>query len=553
MYDNYFQLSPKIEQFVSRENPKTILEISGSKKRYGAILKDILQSKNESHRLDRINLNNDIDLPAEIYNNVYNNEIFENIENLISYDVIFIADLFENITAPDACNIIRLLLSKTNKTIIAMTPLYPYDISKKDGTESKIREYHPVTFSQFDFSYFLDNTAEGQWQFYSFFPRKDYPLIDIDRLRITSEHNRSKKLKIAYVMPHKNLTGGMKTLLEHMRQLTRRGHKVFAYLKSSDNRASVLPQWSDLDQEKDIAGQVIVPPDMNFSDYMDGIDIIVVGWMAQLSEFRDSKIPVVLWEQGYEALYGDYGKLLGSEDQTLDALRNLYRIPACILAVSEIVVHILESKYGRKVNILPNGIDTNFYYPDKEKNDEDTILLVGNPYLKFKGFDYALKALQKAYDYGARFKVNWVCQNQPNNIATSFPIKYFVMPPQEELARLFRGASILLSTSLYESFPLPPFEAMASGVAVISTDNGGIRTYASEGVNILLADQGDIDSLAGAIVYLLNNVEARKALAEEGRKTALNYSFDKIILKLEDCLYSIVDWYKNKTEESTND
>jgi glycosyltransferase involved in cell wall biosynthesis len=545
MYENYYQISPRIEQFITREKPKTILEISGAKRKYGSILKSVLLSQCKRYRLDRINLNNDTDLPTDIYNNIYNSDTLQDIESLDDYDVIFIADLFENVTISFIQDVINLLLTKTNKTILAITPLYPFDTLKNDGSESKVREYHPVAFSQFDFSYFLDSTAEGQWQFYSFYPKIDYPKFDIDDVNVTNEHDRNKKLKIAYVLPHKNLTGGMKTLLEHMRQLTKRGHKVFACLKSSDSDSAV-PQWSDLDPEKDVAGHIIVPPDKGFTEYIKDVDIIMVGWITQLVEFKDSKIPVVFWEQGYEALYGDYGQLIGSSDQTLEMLRSLYRIPVCMLGVSEVVIDILKSKYGRVAHLLPNGIDTNFYYPSDNKADNNTILLVGNPSLSFKGFSFALDVLQKAYDYGVRFTVDWICQRKPNGIVTNFPINYIVMPSQDELAKTFRNASILLSTSLYESFPLPPFEAMASGTAVIATDNGGIRTYAIEGENILLADQGDTESTAAALVFLLNNIEARNAIAEAGRKTVLSYSFDKIILRLEDCLYSVLNWHNGK-------
>lgn len=547
MFENYFELSPKIKEFVLNEKPKSILEISAGKKRYGALLKSILEDNvgGEDYVLDRIDLNNNTDLPSGLYNHIYEHSALEDIASFSFYDVVFIADLLENVTLEVACNLIEAFLSRTNNSIIVMTPLYPYDLSTEDEIQASIRRYHPVAFKRFDFSYFLYPTSEGQWQFYSFYPQKSFPTLEIDKLCISGNHDRNKKLKVAYILPHKNLTGGMKTLLEQMRQLTKRGHKVFAYLKS-ENDSSVLPEWSDLDPKRDIAGQVIVPPDKNFCEYIKDVDIIMVGWMTQLLEFLNTKIPVVLWEQGSEALYGDYGELLNSRNEKLEILRYIYRIPICILGVSNIVIEVLKRKYGRNAHLLPNGIDTDFYHPSETKKNGNIILLVGNPFLAFKGFSVALQALQKAFLHGADFKVKWVCQKKPDIGEFGFPIEYIVMPSQCELAKIYRDSDILLSTSLYESFPLPPFEAMASGIAVIATDNGGIRTYASEGINILLSEQGDVDSLAAAVIYLLKNPDARINLGKAGRKTTLDYSFEKIALRLEDCLYSIVNWYNKK-------
>lgn len=491
--------------------------------------------------LDRINLNNDDDLPKDIYNQIYSfNKIFE--DNINKYDVIFICDLFENITIEQTCEIINKLLTKTNKSIIVMTPLYPYDKVKNDGTESKVREYHPIAFSNFDFSYYLNETSEGSWQFYSFYPYKNFKLLDSDKISIKKNYDRSNKLNIAYVLPHRGLTGGMKALLEHIRQLSKRGHKVYVYLKSND-ASSVIPEWSDLDVNKDIEGEVVVPLDRSISEYIKNVDIIMVGWMCQLPELTNVNIPVVLWEQGYEGLYGDYGKLLESESNLIRDLRNIYRRPVYMLGVSKLVTNILKNKYGRKAHVLPNGIDTSFYYPLKDKVDGNKILLVGNPSLSFKGFNYAIKALQKAYDYGARFTVNWACQTRPIIKECSFPINLIVMASQEKLADLYRNSDIFLSTSLYEAFSLPAFEAMASGVPVIAMDCGGIKEYAKPGENILLSDQGDVESLSAAIIYLLNNPNVRHELSDAGIKTISEYSFEKIALILEDYLYSIVSAY----------
>ena len=87
---------------------------------------------------------------------------------------------------------------------------------------------------------------------------------------------------------------------------------------------------------------------------------------------------------------------------------------------------------------------------------------------------------------------------------------------------------------------MPPLEAMASGVPVVTTDCGGVREYVRPGVNALVADPGDIRSLAAGLSFLLKNESARKMLLEHGLETARQFSRENALAKLENLLSAIV-------------
>jgi len=348
----------------------------------------------------------------------------------------------------------------------------------------------------------------------------------------------AEKLRIAYVLSHRGLTGGNKALLQQVKQLTHRGHAVKIYLHD-DKADKVIPEWSELTDD-DIAEQIVVPLSSPIIQHINDVDIIVLGWVQQVSNFVDAPVPVVLWEQGSEWIYGDYGSLLLSCATTRQMLKTLYRVPVHILAVSETIVKILKGKYNRDAGLFPACIDTEFYFPAQKNNETPIVLLVGNPSLAFKGFDFALAVLEGVWGMGVRFTVQWACQHMPQKCVTSFEIEHYERVSQEQLASLYRQADVFLSTSLYESFPLPPIEAMASGTAVVSTDNGGIWMYADPGVNCLLAEQGDAESLMVAIAFLLQNPQQREAIASAGRETAMRFSFEQVTESLEKCLSRIV-------------
>jgi glycosyltransferase involved in cell wall biosynthesis len=545
MSDLLLKLSQVVEDMLINEQPLTVLEVSGYGEEYGRLISN--RQKKASldgvsvgeMKFDRVDLT-DGELIADdnIYDNIYTTDYLISTDKMDSYDVILIFHLLENMIDVDARSLLESLLAKVNKQILVITPIYPYDINvvSEDGLSS-VRAYHPVFFLGMDFSYRMLDTTEGRQQAYSFFPSMNYTKLPCDSLPEVSAEVRM--LKIAYVLPHQGLTGGLKALLQQMKELTKRGHSVVAYLRG-DKYERVIPAWSHLTDD-DVASQIIIPNEARYLDYISDVDIIVSGWVDQCKELSESQIPVVMWEQGSEFFYGEHRKPFYSGTEERLIIHRLYRIPVHFLAVSKTIKTVLKGVYNRESQLFPNGIDTDFYHPLKQKNNDiPIVLLVGNPYLDFKGFDFVISLLNVAWELGSVFKVWWASQIDFTIKQDSPPIEKFIEPSQQKLAELYRNADVFISASLYESFPLPPIEAMASGTAVIATNSGGINTYAKPGVNCLLCEQGDFDSMFYALQHLLTNPDARDSLAAEGRKTALEYSFSSVIPILEQCLTRIV-------------
>ncbi len=59
---------------------------------------------------------------------------------------------------------------------------------------------------------------------------------------------------------------------------------------------------------------------------------------------------------------------------------------------------------------------------------------------------------------------------------------------QDQLPLLFRGHDCMLFTSRYEAWGLPVLEAMASGLAVVTTQCIGVSFFAKHGINALVAE-----------------------------------------------------------------
>lgn len=525
MYMSFFELVSVLKEYFLRERPASVLIISKSAAAYARFIADCMRPLKRAVKIDIVPIDDGRQESALA-------QLAEE-KAAQRVDCILLTDVMEHMPPEACCSLLGKLLAITKKSILAVTPM----LTERQGDEaaSPYRAYSPTTFRHFDFSSIVVSTACGNIQCYSFFPQKA-PAVRTSR-SIEPVPKQQKKLRIGYVLPHKNLTGGMKCLLEQMRQLHRKGHTVYAVYQGQKGE-SAIPAWSDIDLGKELSGQIILSNEQDKKQLAELVDALLVGFYSQISEYSSLALPLVYWEQGYEALYGDYGALLHSGHEGLLFLRQAYQ-PVHYPAVADIVADVLEAKYGVKAKLLYNGIDTDFYKPSEKKQFGGTILLVGNPALAFKNFGFALSALNKAWEQGARFKVKWACQTQPNVVGVNFPIEFHVMPPQKELAELYRNADIFLFTSVYESFPMPPMEAMASGVPVIATDCGGILTYGIAGENLLLVDQEDTAACAAAILHLLEDEGARQMLSDNGLKTAQSFHFDRIVEKLESYFHSI--------------
>lgn len=94
--------------------------------------------------------------------------------------------------------------------------------------------------------------------------------------------------------------------------------------------------------------------------------------------------------------------------------------------------------------------------------------------------------------------------------------------PDDELAALYRQASLFVFPSLCEGFGLPPLEAMSHGTPVIASN----RTALPEAVGDagLLVDPDDTAALADAIVRVLTDRALADRLADAGRRRAAEHT-----------------------------
>jgi len=95
----------------------------------------------------------------------------------------------------------------------------------------------------------------------------------------------------------------------------------------------------------------------------------------------------------------------------------------------------------------------------------------------------------------------------------------------DELVRLYEGASCLVLPSLYEGFGLPLLEAMATGTPAVASDIPALRELGGDSVRY--TDPRDPAALARAIEACLADVESTRILAARARLRAGEYRWDR--------------------------
>jgi len=113
-------------------------------------------------------------------------------------------------------------------------------------------------------------------------------------------------------------------------------------------------------------------------------------------------------------------------------------------------------------------------------------------------------------------------------------IEFLGWIPEDQKARVYQSADMLVLPSHNEGLPYVIVEALASGLPVIASSVGGIPEAVVHGENGYIVEPGDAESLAACILALAGDADLRRAMGERNRRLAAeHYSTEGAIARLE--------------------
>lgn len=278
------------------------------------------------------------------------------------------------------------------------------------------------------------------------------------------------------------------------------------------------------------------------------------GWVAKNLL---GKVPVILRAHGDDIQKNEkinYGVALDTKvDQRIN--RVLPKFSHLVALSNSVKDSYLE--YGvnsKSISIIPNGINVNNYKEKIDKSiirnkyklddNEHLILSVGRYHLK-KGYQMIPKVSKLLLLNGLQFK--WLIigkgvgalesqieRNKINNIILEDGIGLdtdnsdeFDLP-SKKLIEIYKSSDIFVMPSLLETFGMVLIEAMAAGLPIIASDAPGCRDVVKNGINGILFESENSDSLAQKIIQLINNNSLKNKLINNNLKHSEKYHWIKV-------------------------
>jgi L-malate glycosyltransferase len=354
--------------------------------------------------------------------------------------------------------------------------------------------------------------------------------------KLIQSNKNIDQLHIVYAMTHVGISGGVKVILEHANRLQKAGAKVT--LVSHFQK----PSWYPIEAE-----YIQVPFELELAKGIPLCDLIVATYWDHIQACMETGIaPVVYFEQGDFHLF-DYDSM----NRTLKHfIQKQFEISPFIYTVSHQAAKLITKIYGREAQVFPNAVDEDVFTTagEKEKGDRPYLLMVGGESAKFKGISDIITAYEKVKNE-FNMDLYWITPEQPSEAMKKRVTKVFVNPTQQKISNLYRGASLFICGSTYESFSLPTLEAMACGCPVVTTNNAGVLEYVVDQENAYICQMKNPDDMAEKIVQVLGSQEIQSKLRKNGLQTAQKYKWETIIK-------DILHYYKNIAShniQSSND
>jgi len=181
-----------------------------------------------------------------------------------------------------------------------------------------------------------------------------------------------------------------------------------------------------------------------------------------------------------------------------------------------------------RFRVVPNGINTDFFYPlEGVPRAANRLIVTNSADTPLKGLRYlliALDSIRKRRDIHLTVigmpKKNGAIDTLVRELGIGANVTFTGRIEYEEFARYYAESTIAVIPSLYEGFGMPAGEAMACGVPVISTTGGALPEVVGDAG--MLVPPGDADALERAIVELLDDPGKREKLGRAGLQRVQN-------------------------------
>jgi len=318
-------------------------------------------------------------------------------------------------------------------------------------------------------------------------------------------------LKIAAILPHLEVFGGVRRYIEIGNNFVKRGHSFKIY-HSDGSRPTWLeflgetrPAEQVTSEENDIA----ISSDYSVLHYLEGAN-------ARKKIFY----------------------CLGKHRNNRKVCANMKFL---IMGNSTGICEMIRRKYRRECIEGIGEINPELFYPVETEghSHQIKILCYGRIYKKRKGIQKVVKAAELLYKRYPSLRlllfdtpVGNLRLDARQMLRARVPVTFYTALPQEKMAELYSQADIFVNAEKRAGWSNPCAEAMACKVPVVCSASG-TRDFAIDGETALIFRFRYSPLIAKKIRELIEDRNLRERIAEEGYRKIQEYTWSNLVDKLE--------------------
>ena len=245
-----------------------------------------------------------------------------------------------------------------------------------------------------------------------------------------------------------------------------------------------------------------------------------------------SKLPYIISLRGSDV--PGYNTRLGLDYKLTSGLfRKIWSSASAVVANSKGLQQLaLEFMPGIEIGIIPNGIDTQRFHPPQEQvlGEPIRLLTVGRLITR-KRIDLLIKAVGCARKLGLNVRLNIAghgnilpeLRSLADRLGVAENVKFLERVPAEQMPDLYRRNDIFVMSSAHEGMSNAMLEAMASGLAIVTTRCEGAEELITD--NGRIVEEADAERIAVAIKELAGDRELYERMCAAARSRAMCFAW----------------------------
>jgi hypothetical protein len=261
-------------------------------------------------------------------------------------------------------------------------------------------------------------------------------------------------MRVTYMTPNMNISGGVKAKLEHCTRLAERGHQVtMVVCKSTQN---LWPKWFPLNKE---IGVMSIRP-QNLHSQMPKADVLIANHWPYCQNLSPKQGRLLVPRQIEEPL-------------TVRELEEMKRKPDLWLPNSPDVEKAMYLQNIRNMHLVQNGVNHELFNPEGRTFDKK-ILTQLNLKKRRKGGPETLEVLGEIHKrYPSVPIIGFGQRTRTKHGKVPKWMEFHKCGPWE-LSKLYKECGIFFYAALLDGFANSPAEAMASGCITVTVKNAGM-------------------------------------------------------------------------------